>query len=282
MFDRVSINPGVAGTSGQFCATALLRQQWSGFDGAPKTGLLNAQINVKKISSGIGISFYMDELGQQKTSFGKLNYSFHRKLGAGTLGIGVSFGFLSTSLGNNWIARQAPSLDEAIPQAGANDFGLDLGGGLYYVAPTFWLGISSTHLTEVKMDAVSIQTRRHYFVQAGYDWAINGDKKYVLQPSALVKNDGSGSTQFDLTATFLYNNTLWMGVSYRTEDAIAPLIGYQLKPNEKSMLKLGYSYDVTTSRLKNYSSGSHEVMLNYCVLLEKKPDTQIYRNVRFL
>jgi hypothetical protein len=39
---------------------------------------------------------------------------------------------------------------------------------------------------------------------------------------------------------------------------------------------------VTTSALSNYSSGSHEVMLNYCVLLVKPPDVQIYRNVRFL
>jgi hypothetical protein len=35
------------------------------------------------------------------------------------------------------------------------------------------------------MDDVSIQTRRHYFVQAGYDWAIGGDKKYVLQPPSV-------------------------------------------------------------------------------------------------
>jgi type IX secretion system PorP/SprF family membrane protein len=282
MFDRLSINPAVAGTTGQLCATALLRQQWSGFDGAPKTGLLNAHMAINKISSGVGLSVYLDELGQQKTTFAKLHYSFHRKIGAGTLGIGLSFGMLTHTLGNKWIALDDPATDNAIPSRTDNDFGLDLGAGLYYVAPTFWLGISSTHLTEVKMDAVSIQTRRHYFVQAGYDWALGGDKKYVLQPSVLIKNDGSGSTQFDLNATFLYNNMLWLGVSYRTEDAIAPMIGYQLKPNEKSMLRIGYSYDVTTSRLKNYSSGSHEVMLNYCVLLEKKPDNQIYRNVRFL
>ena len=111
---------------------------------------------------------------------------------------------------------------------GESDFGFDLGGGLYYVSPTFWSGISSTHLTEVKMDASASRPRRHYFVQAGYDWAINGDKKYVLQPSVLMKSDGT-STQFDLTATFLYNNQVWLGVSYRTEDAIAPLIGYQLQ-----------------------------------------------------
>jgi hypothetical protein len=70
---------------------------------------------------------------------------------------------------------------------------------------------------------------RHYFVQAGYDWAIKGDKKYVLQPSTLIKSDGRihpGRPE----RHFLYNNQVWLGVTYRTEDAIAPMIGYQSNP----------------------------------------------------
>ncbi|MCB0763487.1 MAG: type IX secretion system membrane protein PorP/SprF [Flavobacteriales bacterium] len=281
MFDRLSVNPAVAGTSGQLCATALLRQQWSGFDGAPKTGLLNAHMAINKISSGVGLSVYLDELGQQKSTFARFHYSFHRKVGAGTLGIGVYAGLGSHALGNNWLARDPVADDSAIPGNGQSQGGFDLGAGLYYTTPKFWIGISSTHLPETELDEVSIKMSRHYFVQAGYDWAINGDKKYVIQPSTMIKSDGT-STQIDLNATFLYNNMVWLGVSYRTEDALAPMIGYQFKPNEKSMFKLGYSYDVTTSQLKNYSSGSHEVMLNYCVLLVKPPDLQIYRNVRFL
>ncbi|MCW5900293.1 MAG: type IX secretion system membrane protein PorP/SprF [Flavobacteriales bacterium] len=282
MFDRLSINPAVAGTTGQLCATALLRQQWTGFDGAPKTGLLNAHMPLAKISSGIGLSVYLDELGQQKSTFARLHYSFHRKLGAGTFGIGLYAGLGSHTLGRDWIATDGVATDAAIPDNGQSQGGFDLGAGLYYASPTFWIGLSSTHLPETELDDVSIKMRRHYWVQAGYDWKIGGDAKYVLQPSTLIKTDGT-STQFDVNATFLYNSMVWLGVSYRTEDAIAPMIGYQHKmPNGKSMLRVGYSYDVTTSQLRNYSSGSHEVMVNYCVLLEKKPDLQIYRNVRFL
>ncbi len=282
MFDRLSINPAVAGTTGQLCATALLRQQWTGFDGAPKTGLLNAHMPLANISSGIGLSVYLDELGQQKSTFARLSYSFHRKLGAGTFGIGLYAGLGSHALGRDWIATDPVSLDAAIPGNGQSQGGFDLGAGLYYVAPTFWLGISSTHLPETELEDVSIKMRRHYWIQAGYDWKIGGDAKYILQPSTLIKTDGT-STQFDVNATFLYNSMVWLGVSYRTEDAIAPMIGYQHElPNGKSTLRIGYSYDVTTSQLRNYSSGSHEVMVNYCVLLEKKPDLQIYRNVRFL
>jgi type IX secretion system PorP/SprF family membrane protein len=282
MFDRLSINSGVAGTAGSLCATALLRQQWTGFDGAPKTGLFNFQAPLSKISSGIGLSVYLDNLGQEKTTVARLHYAYHRKLGAGTFGIGLYGGLTSRSLGSDWTAVDPVSDDDAIPDNGTTDSGFDLGAGLYYVSPTFYAGISSTQLPETELKEVSIKNARHYYVLLGYDWALGGDKKYVLQPSALVKSDAS-STQLDLTATFLYNNMVWLGVSYRTEDAVCPLIGYQYQfPNGKGSLKLGYSYDVTTSELSNYNSGSHEVMLNYCFTIEKKPDLQIYKNVRFL
>ncbi len=283
MFDRLSVNPAVAGTSGQLCATGFFRQQWSGFDGAPKTGLFNAQMPITKISSGVGLSVYFDKLGQQTSNFARLSYSFHRQIGPGTFGIGLSAGLVAHTLGNNWIARDSPTDDTAIPTNGQSDSKFDLGGGLYYTSPTFYIGISSTNLNEPDLADVSIKAVRHYWVTAGYDWAINGDKKYVLKPSTLIKSDGT-STQVDLTATFLYNNQVWLGVSYRTEDAIAPLIGYQIVTNKdkSAMLRIGYSYDVTTSQLKNYSSGSHEIMLNYCMSLIPKPDLQIYKNVRFL
>ncbi|MCB0791881.1 MAG: type IX secretion system membrane protein PorP/SprF [Flavobacteriales bacterium] len=282
MFDRLSVNPGVAGTSGNICITALLRQQWTGFEGAPKTGLLNLQMPIAKISSGIGISAYSDQLGQEKTTAARLHYSFHRKFGPGTFGAGLYLGFTSRSLGHDWVAVDPVADDNAIPDNGASAMAFDLGIGLYYVAPTFWAGISSTQIPESKLKDVNIQNARHYYLQAGYDWAIGGNKKYVLQPSVLVKTDAS-STVLDVNATFLYNNMVWLGVSYRTEDAIAPMIGYQHEfKNGNSALRLGYSYDVTTSQLKNYSSGSHEVMLNYCFKIVPQPKTEIYRNVRFL
>ncbi len=282
MFDRLSINPAVAGTTGQLCATALLRQQWTGFDGAPRTGLLNAHMPVAKINSGIGLSVYLDELGMQKSTFARLHYSYHFRFGTSTLGIGLYAGLGSHTLGREWLARDPVDLDVAIPGAGASQGGFDMGFGFYYSSPTFWAGLSSTHLTEAVLDDVNIRMRRHYYAQAGYDWALGGDKNKVLQPSTLFKTDGT-TMQVDLNATFLYNNMVWLGVSYRTEDAIVPMIGYQHQfMDGRSMLRLGYSYDLTTSELRNYSSGSHEVMLNYCVTLEKKPQEQFYRNIRFL
>ncbi|MBS1569118.1 MAG: type IX secretion system membrane protein PorP/SprF [Bacteroidetes bacterium] len=283
MFDRLSVNPAVAGNGGNICATALLRQQWTGFDGAPKTGLINLQGPLAKLNSGVGLTFYYDKLGQEKSTIARLHYAYHFKVGAqSTFSAGVYLGMSGRALDGNWVATDGVANDNAIPTAGKSASGFDLGAGLYYKSPKLWLGISSTQLPETELKSVSIQNKRHYYVQAGYDWAIGGDKKYTLEPSVLLKSDAS-STQIDLSALFLYDEMLWIGASYRTEDAIAPMIGYQMKmPKGDSMLRIGYSYDVTTSELKNYSSGSHEVMLSYCFKIVKPVVNEMYHHPRFL
>lgn len=283
MFDRMSVNPAVAGSSGNVCATALLRQQWTGFDGAPKTGLINVQGPISKINSGLGLTAYFDKLGQEKSTIVRLHYAYHFKVGSqSTLSAGVYVGMTGRALDSKWIAIDPVADDNAIPSSGKSDSGFDMGAGLYYKSPNLWLGVSSTQLPQTELKDVSIQNVRHYYVQAGYDWAIGGDKKYTLQPSMLLKSDAT-STQVDLSALFLYDNMVWIGASYRTEDAIAPIIGYQYKfPKGESMLRIGYSYDVTTSELKNYSSGSHEVMLSYCFKIVKPVVNEIYHHPRFL
>jgi hypothetical protein len=48
-----------------------------------------------------------------------------------------------------------------------------------------------------------------------------------------------------------------VGVSYRTNDALAIILEYR----SNSYFRIGYSYDITLSKLRNYSSGSHEIMI---------------------
>jgi hypothetical protein len=61
----------------------------------------------------------------------------------------------------------------------------------------------------------------------------------------------------DLNCHILYRERIWLGAGYRTSDAFVAMLEYQVNPK----LRIGYAYDMTTSRLRNYSSGSHEVML---------------------
>ena len=115
MFDRLSVNPGVAGSSGNICATALLRQQWTGFEGAPKTGLINLQGPISKINSGIGLSVYFDKLGQESSTIARLHYAYHFKVGSqSTLSAGVYVGMTNRGLEGKWIAIDDVATDNSI------------------------------------------------------------------------------------------------------------------------------------------------------------------------
>ncbi len=284
MYDRLSFNPGFAGIDGKICATAFFRQQWSGFDGSPQTMLLNVHGPVKALRGGLGLSVFKDKLGQFNDTYARGSYSFHLGLPTGgTLGIGIAGGMVSKSLAFNWLPPDGVgsiTTDNAIPDNAVSQTTYDLSLGLYYAGPNYYVGLSSTHLTESDLSDLGYLNKRHYYVVAGYNWTLPGSGDWMLKPTLLMKSDAA-STQVDISIRGMWKNMVWFGLGYRLQDAISPILGYQQVVG-KGMIKIGYSYDLTTSEIKDYSAGSHEIMLNYCFSLDPVPKISKKKTVRFL
>ncbi|MCB9174704.1 MAG: type IX secretion system membrane protein PorP/SprF [Flavobacteriales bacterium] len=288
MFNKLAINPGYAGANGGICFTLLSRTQWTGFDGHPQTHLFSTDALIFN-KHGVGLTVFQDKLGIESSLVAKLAYSYHLTLGPGSLGIGLDAGMLNKSFGTGFIAVDDPTLDPSIPNSGTSASTFDLGVGLYYNIPNkMYVGISTLHLTASELKdvadaggagALNYAQSRHYYIMAGYDWDINGSGKWVLKPSILAKTDAA-STQLDVNALMMYNNLLWGGVSYRIEDAIAVLAGVNIP--QLPGLKIGASYDITTSTLGDYSNGSLEFMIKYCTNISKPAKREVYHSVRFL
>jgi type IX secretion system PorP/SprF family membrane protein len=296
MFNKLSVNPGYAGTSQALCGTLLYRDQWDKFPGAPKTGLLSVDYG-RILGGGIGITVDQDQLGFDKTLKAKLAYSYHLPLGGlGTLGIGLDAGMIQKSLTGNFIAPDGttsanPGSDQSIPWSGTSATTYDVGFGLYFTNNSLYVGISSLHLPGQTLTtsggtagagAYNFQytMARHYFVMAGYK--LNLNQTLTLTPGVLVKSDAS-STQVDINLLAKWNNMVFVGVSYRLTDALPVMAGIEWPmKNNKSTIKFGYSYDVTLSAIKKYNSGTHEVMIGYCQKFTKPDHKQSHQNVRFL
>lgn len=284
MFNKLAINPGYAGTSQAMCATMLYRQQWTGFPGAPKTMLFSGDATINAIRGGIGLTVVSDKLGFDNTFIGKLAYSFNLPVGPGTLGLGIEGGMMKKSLFGPWIAPEGVSGDLAIPVTDPNNTTWDLGFGAYYATNQLYFGLSSLHLPQTAFPSVGTATAysfdmvRHYYLMAGYEFPVS--QSIDIKPSILAKSDAA-STQLDVNVLGVWNRMIWAGASYRLTDAIVALVGYQ-GGNAKMTWKIGYSYDITMSTLKEYSSGTHEILLNYCFKIEPKAKVQSHQNVRFL
>ena len=274
MFNKLYVNPAYAGSGQAICATALYRAQWVNFDGAPKTFVAGIEAPFFDNKVGAGLSVSSDKINFENTLTIKLAGAYHFDLGTAKLGAGLDFDFLQKSIDGTFVFPQTAN-DPSAPK-NFNDNTFDMGGGLYLTSEKLYVGISASHLleSEITTDKAKQQFNRHYYGMIGYNFELS--PTITLKPSLFVKNVKDNTT-LDINLNAHINDRFWIGASYRTEDAIVAMLGMNI--TEK--LKVGYSYDFTTSKIKGYSDGSHEIMLGYC-FNKKKKITPIGKNVRFL
>ena len=285
MFNMLTFNPGFAGTSGMICATALNRQQWVGFKGAPSTTVFNisAPVSPFGIKSGVGILVESDNVGFDKNINLAGSYSYHTDLGAGKLGIGISLGMYNTTIAPSWYIPNGDehtpvSGDPLIPENKESYVAFDAGLGLYYKADKYYASLSVTHINQpkIKFTKGTPYLSRHYYLTGGYTLQLP-NPSLELVPSLFAFSDGK-VVQFTITSLVRYNKKVWGGVSYRAGDALIGIVGLELFNG----IRLGYSYDFTISDMGKNSSGSHEFMINYCFDLGLGKSPMKYKSIRFL
>lgn len=277
MFTRLATNPAYAGSNDAICGTLMYRNQWTGFGGEPKTMLFMGDMPVDALHGGVGLSVYAsDRLGAESNMNIRGAYAYRTDLGAGRFAVGLDVGYHQKKLdGSKFIFNDQG--DNNIPTGSVSGGSLDLGLGIYYNTEKLYAGISTSHLQEGKISYNNINTKlaRHYYMMAGYN--VDLTSSLTLRPMVQIKTDAV-SVQADFNANLMINNRFWVGGSYRLQDAIVLMAGLEIIPN----LKFGYSYDLTTSDIRTYSSGTHEIMLGYCYKPSKAVKRQFHRNVRFL
>lgn len=270
IYDKMSINPGSTGLDDGICATSLYRNQWDKVNGAPNSAILNVEANMNRFfPGGVGISIYHDAIGFARQNNALLNYSFPLEIGnAGVLGLGIGLGIMNYGMDPTWVPPSTFN-DPTLP-TGFAATNLDLNFGAYFKGNDFYAGISSTHLSESLLKQTvnnagatltqSYQTARHYYIMGGYKMRniAGGDiDANLLMRTDLVK------FSMDLNARYIYQDKYYGGLTFRTSDAIALMLGY--KPMKD--LTVGYSYDITINKLASISRGSHELLVKYCMYL---------------
>lgn len=258
MFNATAINPAINGTHQGLSATALIREQWVGIEGAPSTQTLSIHSPLLDDRIGAGLLFIRDEIGvtRQHSLFGA--YSYRVDFGRQTLSLGLQFGFSNFESNGSELTPNNP--DNAIRDYNS---GLkpNFGTGAYFYDDRFYLGVSAPMLMNHDFlggeQGEKTDQRRHYFIMGGYVFDLNPSLK--LKPNVLVKGVQGAPIGIDLNANLLIEEVIWFGVSYRSFDSIDLLIELQLSPQ----LRFGYAHDFTTSELEGINGGTHELMVNY-------------------
>ena len=282
------INPGYFGMSEGVNAMGIYRSQWTGFKDdltgkvvSPVTFLASADMPVKVLKGGVGLSFMKDALGFEDNIILNFGYSYHLDLGPGTLGIGVALSLDNRTV-DFGVAEPLNESDPAIPKKEQSDMLVDCNFGLYYSVPeTFYIALSSTSLLEkkgkvlqgVSSSSASFVGDRTFYLAAGYEYQFF-NPMFKLNPSMMILSD-IASTQFNVGARLWYNNMVCCGVNYRHQESIDLLVGFVIKG-----MQINYAYDINTMGLK--LQGSHEVSVSYNFKLDLEKQPRIYRSIRYL
>jgi type IX secretion system PorP/SprF family membrane protein len=271
-FNEMVINPAYAGAHVKFSATAMYRNQWVNFPGAPKTFNISAHTALAKNKVGVGLMINHDEIGSYSNDHIYLNYAYKIHFPNSTLAMGLQAGI--NLLGADYSKLDLQNPDDASFYNISKQVKPNFGAGLFYTKKNFFLGFSIPFIMNNEV-ANSVES----LLGGGAILPLDRMDKVKINPSFLVRTQEGQPLSFDINTAVIFYDVFSIGGSYRLGDSFITFI--DLKLTEK--LHFGYSYDWTQSDLNNFSNGTHEFMLNFRSIfrgIHKNPECPQYYNYR--
>lgn len=291
IFNNFLLNPALSGMENYTDLKIGHRQQWQGIKGAPTTTFISANmvlgdkylwknaLSLPEIGDppmgrnytqnytaspahhGVGFIGINDKAGPLSFLDLALTYAYHLKLqNALNLSVGTAIGISRTSIDVSALTLENPN-DPALSNAGKAQVKPDLSLGMWLYGARFFAGASVQQILQqdISFSPEYKQGKEvgHYFLTAGYKLFV--DDEISATPSIMLKKVGNIPISYDANLKVSFRDRFWLGGSYRKGDSFAALAGI----NFSNVFNITYSYDYATSRLRSYTSGSHELVLGF-------------------
>jgi len=278
MFNKLAVNPGYAGSRELLSADVLYRSQWVDVDGAPRT--ISASVHSPLVNPhlAVGLNVYNDQIGPMSYTGAMATFAYRILFPKGKLSFGLQAGVKNNGIVFSMFNVYNEDDPFYIQNTLKKKVVPDANFGVYYYTEKFYAGLSSRQLLQNQTIVVEDSSGNtqfsklltHFYGMTGI--AIPISENVVFRPSILAKFVRNAPPQLDINASFLFANTLWLGVSYRTEKAMALIAEVNIAQN----FRVGYSYDMWFNELKAYNKGSHEIRLSYDFNVNKRMLTPRY------
>ena len=260
MYNTININPAYAGSRGVMSVFGLHRTQWVGLDGAPTTNTFSFNTPINNSNLGVGFSLVNDRIGPTSDNTISADISYTVKMNEVYK---LSFGVKASG---NIFNLDTDKLDPAQAndpnlQNFNNEFSPNFGAGVYLHSDKLYLGLSVPNFLQDSKyndnEVAVFQERMNFYFIGGYVFDVSQSIKF--KPAVLTKMVTGAPLQVDASANFLFFDKFMLGGAYRWDAAVSALAGFQVTDG----LFIGYSYDMETTQLRRYNSGSHEVFLRF-------------------
>jgi type IX secretion system PorP/SprF family membrane protein len=277
LYNKFLINPAVAGSDGYTSFNITAREQWVGYSGAPRTFSFSGQARVLKRSFqirnngsrnvyrpktdgkiGFGGYIFSDKNGLvQRTGF-QASYSYHMWVQSNTqLSMGLAVTGYHFKINEREINFEDPNEPWLNNELRRGIFVPDADFGIYLLNPKYNIGFSTEQIfgaaAKIGDEAYkNFSMDRHYYLFGAY--ILNPSNRTELQPSMLVMMSEQMKPMADIGLTYIYNQKIWAGLSYRTSKAIVANFGVTY-----TNMYIGYAFDFTLQEIQRVTYGTHEL-----------------------
>ena len=278
-------NPAAAGANGLLNVKAAYSMQMVGFENAPKTMLITADMPLFFLGPqhGVGLGLYSDKAGVFNTQKISLTYAYHLKLWGGTMSISARPALFVEKTDGSKLDLDK-SNDPAFTTSESKGQSLDMDFGLRYAYKKLWYAGASVHhllgptitLGDEKTHEITIDPV--FYMTGGYRYKFRYPR-YALAMDAILRSDLQ-NWRGDITARLEYDgekHKLYGGIMYSPMNSVGILLGYNFHG-----INIGYSYEVYTGGI-GIQNGTHEIMIGYHTDLNLgKKGKNLHKSVRLL
>jgi type IX secretion system PorP/SprF family membrane protein len=259
------VNPAFSGNTKYSFIQATYRNQWSGFSGAPKTYTLGINHLVKNKNVGLSLLLFSDDHGGAIKQTGAiLGYSYklilddysHFDFGLAAVVNQYTYDgtqIFASQLNDNTLfaSQSATTPDCNLGIAYVYDDNLKIGFSLQQLFQSNMRGLNSFDNNGFS----NINVRQY---NLSFSNKVINASDFSFDYFLLLKTTFRTMPQVDLGTRVFYKGIGYLGIGYRSQDALTMLVGFKRKS-----FVLAYGYDITTSAIRNYSTGSHDLVLTY-------------------
>ena len=261
ILNEAIINPASLSSKTENELTIMLQEQWASFEGAPSTQSISYNhLNHHKFKRGINV--VNDVTGPISMLNATISGSYILpSKGKNSLALGGSASIMQYIFDNNQITLEDDGVLDPIINGGVDKvLGNSFTASAYYFNSDYFVGLSVPNIIGSSLDISENNSNNklenHYYLNGGINFDLKN--KYKVKPSVLIKKIGATPVQFDVNMRTIYDDFIWGGVTYRTGDAVALLMGLNY-----TNYNFAYSYDITTSSIRIPSAGSHGLLFTY-------------------
>ena len=253
------INPAYAGINDYAELNINFRSQWVNIDGSPETQSMSLGIPMND-KVGLGLSVVNDNVFVLNETDLFIDFSYRVQLGSNTnlfMGLKAGGAFINIDLNKLGI------MDDPVFTENVSRFNPNVGVGFLLKGEKYYINLAAPSILKSKRyekDGIVVTNatdKLHAYLGAGYTIDFKND--ICLTPSFMTRFVSGAPLSVDLTTTLDLYKIIELGVSYRLDESVSGLGLVKLA----DWVHFGYAYEATTTDVKDYSEGSHEILLRF-------------------